>query len=246
VHLGPVIDSLPLMASPLPLTAIIIAYMWFVLKAGPDLMKSRKAYDLTQIIRVYNIFQVVICAWFVYKVHQLNFSFNMTWRCIDTLKPGTELKVYIIMWRFILLRGFEFIETIFFVLRKKQNQVSTLHVYHHISTVVLLWIFFKYSPGYTGSFTAIFNSCIHIVMYFYYFLTSFKSMLKLTTKIKPFMTAIQIAQLIIILGHLIVAVMPSCETSKIYYLMIINISILILMFGQFYFKSYMKKKVKRA
>jgi elongation of very long chain fatty acids protein 1 len=135
------------MTSPLPLAAIIIIYLMFVLKTGPDIMENRRPYDLTQIIRVYNIFQVITCAWFVYKAHQVNFSLKMTWRCIDDLVPGTEDKVYILMWRFILLRTFEFIETIFYVLRKKQNQVSALHVYHHVSTVVLVWIFVKYSPG---------------------------------------------------------------------------------------------------
>jgi elongation of very long chain fatty acids protein 1 len=143
----PIIDSLPLMASPLPLAAIVIIYLWFVLKAGPNLMKTRRPYDLTQIIRVYDIFQVITCAWFVYQTHQLKFSFKITWRCIDDLEPGTEKKVFVLMWQFILLRIFEFIETVFYVLRKKQHQVSVLHIYHHISTVIMLWIFLKYSPG---------------------------------------------------------------------------------------------------
>jgi elongation of very long chain fatty acids protein 1 len=141
------IDSLPLMSTPFPLAAVIIIYLWFVLKIGPDLMKNRRPYDLTQIIRVYNVFQVITCTWFVYKVYQMNYSLKIIWRCIDDLVPGTEEKIYILMWRFVLLRTFEFIETIFFVLRKKQNQVSALHVYHHVSTVVLIWIIFKYSPG---------------------------------------------------------------------------------------------------
>lgn len=47
----------------------------------------------------------------------------------------------------ILLRVIEFIETIFFVLRKKHNQVTFLHIYHHISTIVIFWVFLKYSGG---------------------------------------------------------------------------------------------------
>lgn len=45
----------------------------------------------------------------------------------------------------IMLRIIEFIETIIFVLRKKQNQVTFLHVYHHISTIIIFWVFLKYS-----------------------------------------------------------------------------------------------------
>lgn len=47
----------------------------------------------------------------------------------------------------MMLRLIELIETVIFVLRKKQNQVSPLHIYHHISTVVLLWSFLKYSSS---------------------------------------------------------------------------------------------------
>lgn len=46
-----------------------------------------------------------------------------------------------------LLKGFELVETIFFVLRKKDNQVSVLHVYHHISTFVLTWFFARSVAG---------------------------------------------------------------------------------------------------
>lgn len=48
-------------------------------------------------------------------------------------------------WYGIMLRLVEFVETVFFVLRKKQNQVTFLHIYHHISTILIFWVFLKYS-----------------------------------------------------------------------------------------------------
>ena len=36
---------------------------------------------------------------------------------------------------------------IFFLLRKKNNQVSFLHVYHHITMVCLWWIGIKWVPS---------------------------------------------------------------------------------------------------
>lgn len=45
------------------------------------------------------------------------------------------------LYRFALyVRILEFAETIFFVLRKKQRQVSFLHVYHHLTVPLLLWV----------------------------------------------------------------------------------------------------------
>jgi hypothetical protein len=55
-----------------------------------------------------------------------------------------------------MLSAFEFtfitkvidlIETIFFCLRKKEGQVSFLHVYHHISTLLFSWMSCKYFGG---------------------------------------------------------------------------------------------------
>jgi len=36
---------------------------------------------------------------------------------------------------------------VFFVLRKKQNQVTFLHVYHHTITALFSWGYLKYLPG---------------------------------------------------------------------------------------------------
>lgn len=73
-----------------------------------------------------------------------------TWKCINnTGAPYDSNMVGIFQWSFfaVMVRMGELLETIFFVLRKKQNQVSILHVYHHTSTILLLWTFLKYSSG---------------------------------------------------------------------------------------------------
>lgn len=41
----------------------------------------------------------------------------------------------------------EFLDTVFFILRKKFNQVSFLHVYHHCTMFILWWIGIKWVPG---------------------------------------------------------------------------------------------------
>lgn len=141
------IDLFPFMGSPLPLIVTLAIYLWLVIGAGPKLMQNRNSLDISSVIKVYNIFQVAACTWFVYKFHNLGFSFRNTWKCFDDLKPGFEDVTHKQMWWFLMLRTFELIETIFFVLRKKWNQVTVLHLYHHMSTITLLWLHFKYSAG---------------------------------------------------------------------------------------------------
>lgn len=41
----------------------------------------------------------------------------------------------------------EFADTVFFVLRKKQSQITDLHVYHHSLTPMEAWILTKFIAG---------------------------------------------------------------------------------------------------
>jgi len=51
------------------------------------------------------------------------------------------------MWLYFLLKLLDLVDTIFFVLRKKQNQVTFLHVYHHVGMAIATWVGVKYLPG---------------------------------------------------------------------------------------------------
>lgn len=109
-------------------------------------MKNRQPYNVTALVRLYNIFQVVACIYFVIVFQNNGYTLNYTWQCAPgavPIPPGKQM----IGVHYLLLRLVEFVETVFFILRKKQNQVSALHIYHHISTAAVMWIFFKYNAG---------------------------------------------------------------------------------------------------
>lgn len=112
-------------------------------------MKDRPPYKLKNTIRVYNIFQIFACTVFVTKTYMLGFDFRFLWRCekFSFLSDRDIAELYFGTWMFLLLRLFEFVETIFFILRKKNNQASFLHIYHHVSTVILMWIFITFDTG---------------------------------------------------------------------------------------------------
>ncbi|KAK3930440.1 Elongation of very long chain fatty acids protein 7 [Frankliniella fusca] len=59
----PMVDSWFLMGSPLPILSILAVYLWFVLKAGPAFMASRKPYNLQPILILYNGYQVLFSLW---------------------------------------------------------------------------------------------------------------------------------------------------------------------------------------
>lgn len=88
---------------------------------------------------------------------------------------------------------------------------------------------------------AVINSYVHILMYSYYLLSSFKSFNGRLNAVKPILTGLQIVQLILLVGESVVANLPSCNISKIFYFPIISIGIMVVLFAEFYVTSYLKK-----
>ena len=98
-----------------------------------------------KMLQVYYFITFVVNLSHLLQSHYYGFTFKKTWQCVvegPTIPKG-------VMWSMlgIVIRTAELLETVFFVLRKKQNQVSHLHVYHHVSTILLLWAFYKYNAS---------------------------------------------------------------------------------------------------
>ena len=51
------------------------------------------------------------------------------------------------LWWYFISKGIEYLDTVFFILRKKFNQVTFLHVYHHCTMFTLWWIGIKWVAG---------------------------------------------------------------------------------------------------
>lgn len=51
------------------------------------------------------------------------------------------------IWWFYFSKLLEFMDSLFFVLRRKDNQLTFLHVYHHSTMFPLWWIGVKWVPG---------------------------------------------------------------------------------------------------
>ena len=221
---------------------VFAAYLFIVKFAGPRLMQNRKPFSLNNFTRVYNLYQVICCVYIVSLVPSFIGSYN-PYECHFKTRDVTDVFKLKVIYSVFLLRASEFIETVVFVLRKKQNQVSWLHVYHHLGVVSLAWIFIKYNPSKQEQIIIAINSAVHVVMYLYYFLSSFDSMKVITNKTKQLITAMQITQLVLIMTHIIHA-LAACNATKLYWLQLGNIVILIGMFLQFYLSSYRSDKVK--
>ncbi|XP_068674605.1 very long chain fatty acid elongase 7-like [Montipora foliosa] len=140
----------PLIATPWPTFSFITLYL-FIVKVGPKIMQNRKAYSLREVLIVYNFAMVILSAWMVYEfiasvVDIPNFDyFCEPMHYVRGDKRLNRLaRICYIYW---LSKFVEALDTFFFILRKKNNQVSFLHVYHHAFMCFLWWMICKYIPG---------------------------------------------------------------------------------------------------
>jgi hypothetical protein len=114
-------------------------------------MENRKPFGLFKCIRFYNCFQVVVCSGFVAFGLFVGFSPKYFFKCesFSFLGDDEKLSVLVGSWLFLGLRVLEFLETIFFILRKKPNQASFLHIFHHIGSATMAWLFIAMHAGKT-------------------------------------------------------------------------------------------------
>lgn len=240
----------PLMRTPWPIVACCISYLWFVKVIGPSFMQDRKAYELFTFIRVYNLGMVLWNGFgFVMACHMLNYGLD-TFGCqpIDTTdRSVTSMRIIQYGYIFLISRLVEFTDTICFVLRKKNRQISGFHVFHHFSVPIAVWFFVKFAPGGNSAIFPFLNTFIHTVMYSYYFLATFKSA-RPYLGWKKFLTQFQIVQFIIMILHSTQPLfIPGCQFPRTFlYINIFFSVVFIYLFTKFYIENYGKQTVRVA
>ncbi|KAM7348129.1 very long chain fatty acid elongase F-like [Cochliomyia hominivorax] len=238
-------NELPISNSYSLIILIITLYILLVLKIGPQFMDNRKPFNLKSVIQFYNIFQFFMNLYIFYGLTRYHFySANYNWKCMrydptDVSPISMRKFVYL----YFINKILDWLETIFFCLRKKFKQISFLHVYHH---TIMVWAAFIYINLFYGSqFTVVghINSFVHVLMYAYYFLSTLDINLNMQS-MKKFMTSIQILQFFYFSVKMFVTISNNswCGLSNFYLtvLLIQNI-FMTAMFTHFYWKTYVVK-----
>ena len=83
---------------------------------------------------------------------------------------------------------------IFFVLRKKDEHVSLLHVVHHGIMPMSVWFGVRFTPGGHSTFFGLLNTFVHIVMYFYYMVAAMGPQYQKFIWWKKYLTAFQMVR----------------------------------------------------
>uniref|UniRef100_A0A2K5JED5 Elongation of very long chain fatty acids protein n=1 Tax=Colobus angolensis palliatus TaxID=336983 RepID=A0A2K5JED5_COLAP len=224
-HADPRIQGYPLMGSPLLMTSILLTYVYFVLSLGPRIMANRKPFQLRGFMIVYNFSLVALSLYIVYEMVR-------------------------VAWLFLFSKFIELMDTVIFILRKKDGQVTFLHVFHHSVLPWSWWWGVKIAPGGMGSFHAMINSSVHVIMYLYYGLSAIGPVAQPYLWWKKHMTAIQLIQFVLVSLHISqYYFMSSCnyQYPVIIHLIWMYGTIFFMLFSNFWYHSYTKgKRLPRA
>jgi hypothetical protein len=195
-------------------------------------MKNKKPYILRNPLIIYNTFQIILNIYMIYglsNIPQISYNiFGLNTIFNDNLKYFTYIHY--------LSKYLDYCDTWFIVLRKKENQLSFLHIYHH-STIAIIWGFLlnnNVGNG-TGSFGCLINSIIHFLMYSHYLITSFGY----NNSLKKIVTLSQITQFYICFVHSIMVLLYENIYPSYYAWIQLSYQIqMILLFSNFYIKNY--------
>ena len=88
------------------------------------------------------------------------------------------------------------LDTVFFVLRKKTNQITFFHVIHHGIVPLLFYPLMRFVPGGNTVVATLFNLLEHVFMYAYYLVSAMGPRFAIILKWKKLITAFQISQFV--------------------------------------------------
>ena len=148
---------------PLGMTALY----FMMIMHGRRWMRFREPFDMRTGMVIYNLYQTAINAFMVAGLIMEVQSSGMRWWGSGIERSARGHTLAFLLYAHYHNKYVEYMDTVFMVLRKKDRQISFLHVYHH---VLMTWSWFavlRWGPGGDAWFGACCNSLIHVLMYSY-------------------------------------------------------------------------------
>uniref|UniRef100_A0A336K2J4 Elongation of very long chain fatty acids protein n=1 Tax=Culicoides sonorensis TaxID=179676 RepID=A0A336K2J4_CULSO len=239
----------PLMRNPIYGLMIIGAYLYFVLSWGPKFMANRKPYKMTKLLIVYNAAQVVVSCMLTYEAVTHGYFFGpYSLRCepVDTSRSPAAMRAARAFYWYFLAKISELLDTVFFVLRKKDKQITFLHLYHHTGMPMISWGCTKYFPGGHAAFIGMVNSMVHVVMYVYYLLSALGPQWQKYLWWKKYITLLQLFQFGICFLHSAQLLYTDCGFPRwSIFFTLPNAIFFYFLFNDFYQKSYKERQDKK-
>jgi len=241
-YADPRVDSWPLMGSPFPTVAIFATYL-LITKYGPKYMKDREPFNINKwTLIMYNMGITLLNGWMALELCWCAYKrgYNLVCQLVDVSDNEYELRIANVVWWYYISKCMEFMDTFFFILRKKDNQLSFLHIYHHSTMFCVWWAGTRFVPGGSVLSAVMVNCFVHVLMYSYYALAAMGPHVQKYLWWKKYLTMIQLVQFAagVTVGiHLIVS---GCQFTRwMQYVFVCYALSFLLLFSDFYKNAYM-------
>lgn len=213
-------------------------------------MKNRSPYKLKKVLIVWNsglaIFSIIGASRTLPEMLHVLKNFGIYHSCCIQSFIENDRVAGFWTWMFTLSKVPELGDTIFIVLRKRP--LMFLHWYHHTTVLLYTWYAFK---EYTSSarWYIVMNYCVHSIMYSYYALSAIG--MSPPKFIAMFITTLQISQMVTgcLVNYWAYKFLTSGQSCHISMFNIKLATVMyfsyFLLFGRYFYKSYISKSFKR-
>lgn len=232
------------------LLAIVATYLIAVLYLGPKFMQNRKPLEIKTHIRSYNFTMILVNIYLMRRLLPLIDNGQSFFNCkaveVNLAQPGEMATLAEL---FLYSRLADFLDTIWFVLRKKQSHISFLHVFHHSYVPLVSYLGSRWVPISPSAVALPFiNAGVHVVMYTYYLLATYPA-LRQHLWWKRYLTGLQMAQFVSILFYNVIGFFMFgnyCGSYQIGALFgsLLSAAIFLALFYSFYQKAYVRSETK--
>lgn len=183
--------------SPEAYIGVPVAYILLVLYAKTRWMKEKPVSGLDPYMIAYNIFQIAISTYSACLLFPVVLQGKGWWN-IFSVNTGYNQRLNYGVYIYYLTKFLDLIDTLWIILKRKNDQLSLLHVSHHGSIITVFgWLMWLGVGGTTVAFGPFINSIVHAFMYSHYLCLS----LKRRNIFSKYLTSLQIFQFLISILH---------------------------------------------
>ncbi|KNC48305.1 GNS1/SUR4 family protein [Thecamonas trahens ATCC 50062] len=219
---------------------LLCAIYLFIIWGGKKVMMTREPFNIKYLVIVYNATMVALNGYMAIVIaYNAFFVLGYGFRCngVDYSDRGYGMAA--VLWWFYFSKFIEFLDTIFFVARKKFHLVTFLHLYHHTTMPLLWWLAIRFTAGGECYLSAMINSCVHVIMYSYYGLRA----AGYSVWWKKYLTQLQMAQFVFLMIHGAYGAIFDCKVfpNWMAYALVAYMISMLTLFLNFYLHSYKAK-----
>uniref|UniRef100_E1BBK7 Elongation of very long chain fatty acids protein n=1 Tax=Bos taurus TaxID=9913 RepID=E1BBK7_BOVIN len=210
-------------------------------------MSSREPLSLAGPLAAYNLELVVLSGYMFYEFMATSLLANYSYLCqpVDYSQNELWMRMASVCWWCFFSKVLELLDTVFFILRKKPEQITFLHLYHHGTVLFNWWAGVKYVPG-GQAFVGMLNALVHVFTYLYYGLASLGPRLHPFLWWKRHLTILQLGQFVAIAACSSYNLFAECPFPDSFNVAVLLYSLsLLALFLNSYQQTYLRNKQKK-